>query len=317
MKIQAITPTRVSLFGGGTDIPAFSNLYTGKVISLAINIRQSITMYSEDDLYEVHGKNVFPYHANPEFYYKVLKEYGINDMHQTKLTCEFDGLIESGLGSSAAAAVALLGCINKRLNLGLNRQQIAEKAWELETDKLGLFGGKQDQYAATLGGANYFKFFKEGFVSFDILRPQIEPLLASLVLIHTGIIRSKPKIQESLKELSIEQIAYLTKLKRLVEIALEYLVDKDIEGMGKLMHESWEYKKMINPQVTSQEIDDIYLKGLACGAWGGKLLGSGGGGYMLFCVNPKKRQQFIKRLGYAEVDFSLDYNGLEVKVLND
>jgi D-glycero-alpha-D-manno-heptose-7-phosphate kinase len=318
MKIQALAPTRISLFGGGTDIPSFSDKYGGLVLSMAINLRQSITMYSDMDIYEVAGKNVFPYNADPTFYYKILQEYGINDMHQTKLTCKFDGIIESGLGSSASAAVALLGCIDKRLNLGLFRDQIANRAWELETQQIGLFGGKQDQYAASFGGINLLMFQKDGQVNISPLQQwRTREFLPSLVLVHTGIIRTKTKIQEQLRIVDDNQTIELQALKNTVIPAINMVNNLDLQGFGILMGLSWESKKLCNPQMTTSEIENIYQKGLAAGAWGGKLLGSGGGGYMLFCIDPNKRKDFIAKLGYAEVSFSPDYNGLEVRVLDE
>jgi D-glycero-alpha-D-manno-heptose-7-phosphate kinase len=315
MKILSVAPTRISLFGGGTDVGTYALKYGGLVLNMAINIRQQITMHSGDDLYAVYGSNVFPYNADPKFYYQILDEFGINDMHQTKLTCEFDGIIESGLGSSASAAVALIGAINRRKNLGFTREQIAEKAWELEVGKIGLFGGKQDQYAAALGGVNVMEFGKK--VKITPLTPSfIEPLLPALVLFHTGKVRKSPKIQENLKELSDEQIVSLTRLKQDVFKGIELMGKKDVEGVGRLMDEVWQYKKFSNPEMTNKSIDLVYVRGLMSGAWGGKLLGSGGGGYILFVVDPKKRQEFIEKMGYSEVDFSVDYNGLEVRKLD-
>src|SRR5690348_11409628 len=103
MKILSIAPTRISLFGGGTDVEPFASEYGGIVISMAINIRQKLTMYSGEDIFEVRGKSQFPLGANPDFYYQMLEEFGINDgTHLTKLISQFDGLIESGIGSSAS-----------------------------------------------------------------------------------------------------------------------------------------------------------------------------------------------------------------------
>src|SRR3989337_2882447 len=129
MKIISRTPTRLSLAGGGTDIPSYYEKNGGLVLSMAINIYQQIVMYSDEHIYESKGHR-FPLKANPEIQYKIN-----NGLHLTKLQCDFDGYIESGIGSSASAAVALLGAINKRLDLKMSLTDIAETAWKLENKK--------------------------------------------------------------------------------------------------------------------------------------------------------------------------------------
>ncbi len=113
--IVSTAPARISLFGGGCDIPIYYETYGGIVLSIAVNIRQHLTMYSGEDLMNFNngqgGPNIIPLHGSHEFYYKILEEYKINDMHHTKLSSEFDGLLEAGLGSSAAAIVSMLGAI--------------------------------------------------------------------------------------------------------------------------------------------------------------------------------------------------------------
>src|SRR4051812_24051094 len=102
MKVQSIAPSRISLFGGGTDVEPYALEYGGIVLSLAINLRQHLTIYSKDDLWEISGANIIPHHGSQDFYYQILDEYNLNDMHHTKFASEFDGLLEAGLGSSAA-----------------------------------------------------------------------------------------------------------------------------------------------------------------------------------------------------------------------
>lgn len=303
------------MFGGGTDVEPFASRYGGVTLNFAVNLRQKITMFSGQDLFQVEGPNLFPWRSDPKFYYQILEEFGINDMHQTKLQCEYDGVIESGLGSSASAAVAMIGAINRRQNLKLNPMQIAEKAWELEVKKIGLFGGKQDQYVAAIGGVNVMEFGKKVTIT-PLNRSFIEPLIPALVLFHTGSFRKSAVIQEGFKNLSDEQIVSLTRIKERLIKGVEYLGKGDVEGVGRLLDDAWQFKKMSNKGVSNQEIDELYIKGLVAGAFGGKILGSGGGGYILFVVDPDKRSGFIEQMGYKPVDFSVDYNGLEVKEID-
>jgi D-glycero-alpha-D-manno-heptose-7-phosphate kinase len=315
VKILSTAPARISLFGSGTDVPAYADVYRGIVLSMAINLRQHLTMFSGDDLHEVNGANTFPYRANPDFYYKILDEYKINDMHHTKLVSEFDGLLEAGLGSSASAAVALLGAINKRLDLRLSRDEIAQKAWELETGKLGLFGGKQDQWAATYGGVNVFQFDKEGVTTLALDRTFIEPILPYFVLLFTGYHRESSKIQEGLKELSGPQVEKLDQIKDIAMKGIQAVADKDIKKVAELLNQSWELKKGSNSGVSNPDIDNIFKKAFELGAMGGKLLGSGGGGFALFMVAPELRAQFIEGMGLEEFDFNISWDGLDTRII--
>lgn len=306
----------MSLFGGGTDVEPYSSEYGGITISMAINLRQKITLYTGDDLYEMSGANIIPYRGTHEFNYKILEEFGMDDMHQAKLKSEFDGILEAGLGSSAAAAVALIGAINKAKNLGMSINDIAEKAWDIEVNKIGLFGGRQDQYASSFGGINVFTFAKDGVEVTPLVRGFIEPLIPAMVLLYTGYHRKSAIIQEGLKKLTKDKIYALDNIKRLVGKAIYPVSQGDYVQVGSLLNEAWELKKLSN-KVTTPEIDMIYQKGLENGAFGGKLLGSGGGGFILFIINPQDRQEFVKSMGLEEWDFNVCYQGLDVRRLND
>jgi D-glycero-alpha-D-manno-heptose-7-phosphate kinase len=316
MKIKAIAPSRISLFGGGTDLEPYASTYGGLVINAAINLRQQVVMYSGDDLYEVSGTNVFPYKADPKFAYQILDEFGINDFHQTKLTCTYDALIESGLGSSASAAVALIGAINKRKGLGLSPAEIAEKAWELEVKKIGLYGGKQDQYVAALGGVNVMEF-RDKVVVAPLAKGFIDLLAPYFVLLYTGFNRKSSVIQEGFKHLSKKQIEALDQIKSLALNAIDPIGKGDYLKVGEMLDWAWQLKKESNEGVSNPTIDSIYEKAIKEGAIGGKVLGAGGGGFMLFIVPPEKQKSFIKKMGLDHWDFSIDWNGLEVRDITD
>ena len=320
MIIKSTAPTRISLFGGGTDLPEYSRQFGGMTISLAINLYQNIIMYTDSDMLDSPHKNQFPFKADPYFYYKILDEFNLNNgVHLTRLITNFDGEIESGIGSSAAAAVAMVGAINRRLGLNMTPEQIAERAWSLEVDVVGLYGGKQDQYAAAMGGVNFLEFNKFGYTKVTPLaRGFIEPLLPSLVLFYTGSNRKSPTIQEGFKKLSKTQINALTKIKDLALKSVEPVGNGDIDLVGSLLDQSWELKKESNKGVSTPEIDFIYKRAKKLGALGGKLCGAGGGGYIMFVVPQKKREQFIikmKKEGLQWWDFSVDWNGINTRVV--
>lgn len=324
MKILSTAPSRISIFGGSTDTAPYCDEYGGIVLSLAINLRQHLTMFCSDQTEDFNngrgGPNIIPLNGSHEFYYQILDEYGLNDMHYTKLESEFDGLLEAGLGSSASAAVALLGAINKRLNLNLTRNEIAQKAWELETQKIGLFSGKQDQWASAFGGVNVFEFnpvHPFGVKVNALSRDFIEPLLPYLVLLYTGFNRKSATIQEGLRELSGPQVEALDQIKTTAFNGIKAIIEKDFYEVGRLLQEGWEHKKESNKGVTNRDIDSIFERALSLGSLGGKLCGAGGGGFALFMVEPKNRQSFIEGMGLEEFDFDISWDGLDVRRLND
>ena len=150
--ITAISPTRISFVGGGTDTSPFCDVYGGATVSLAINIRQHFTLYTYDDMWLV--KNQVPLNCKPEFIYAFRDRFGVSSMHHNRFVSESDGGINSGIGSSAAIAVTIIGALAKSQNKTMSRSEIAELAWDIEVNDLGMFGGKQDQYSAAYGGLN-------------------------------------------------------------------------------------------------------------------------------------------------------------------
>ncbi len=304
MKIISHAPCRIGLLGGGTDLDPYAKRYGGICLNMAINIRQHIKI---DD---TGNKQIIPEGANPKFYKTIFREMGMSE--STELFADFDGLIESGLGSSASCAVALVGAINKLKGKNVGKQEVAEKAWDIEINKLGLFGGKQDQYAAALGGVNILEFGRE--VKVNSLSPSfVEELLPHLVLFYLGGNRKSPQIQENFKNPTDIQIRALDNIKEFALVGIDLLANKKIEEFGRLMDKIWVKKKLSNGGVNNELIDKYYERAQALGVWGGKVLGAGGGGHMLFVCPPEKKQKLRNHLGLEEIDFSLDQNGLDVR----
>ena len=304
MKVIAQAPSRISIFGGGTDLPAYADQWGGICLNMAINIRHKIV---------VGGKNKLTKEDSPDFF-KAFTELPIEH--------EYDGSIEGGLGSSAGLAVALTGALYRYSKEDIILKDIAEKAWDIETNSLKMFGGRQDQYCAAFGGVNVmefgWRFFGKDVKVTPLSKDYIEWLLPHLVLFHTGFTRKSPKIQEGLKTLSDDQVFHLTIVKNMAIQGIEAIANKDINKVADLMKQSWEAKKASNKGVSNEEIDKIYEEGLKEGALAGKLLGSGGGGHFLNLVRPEAREAFIKKMeekGLKWVDFSVDWTGLDVRIL--
>lgn len=316
MKIKVIAPTRISLAGGGSDISPYCDEYGGAAVNMAINVRQELTLYTGEDIHE-HLYHTVPYGADASFAYKILDEYGINGMHHSSLSADFDGVVGAGLGSSASFAVALTAACQKNINFSTEKDFLAQRAWEIETRIIKNFSGKQDHYAAAYGGFN-FMIFSNDVEVFPFTKSNAERLHPSMVLVYAGGTRSSSKIQRNFKKPTKKQIFALNKSKMLAYEIAKYIKRDNVEMIGKVLDEVWHWKKEANKDVTNKEIESLYEFGKAWGAYGGKLLGAGQAGYMLFIVPPTKRQAFIKnmvKLKKEVVDFSPCFNGVEVKVL--
>lgn len=292
MIIQSTAPSRISLFGGGSDIEG----YDGFVISMAINLRQHTTLFTEDDSYQ--PINSFPFNAKPEFYYSILNAFGLGSMHHCKIQSKFDGFIESGLGSSGAAGVALIGAISKAKDLNLSLGEIAELAYQIES-KTNVTG-RQDHYASAFGGVNAIEF-KQSVTVTPLARGFIEPLIPSFVLEYIG----GKHLKKNKEKPNVKQ---LDEIKQLAVSSIDYIARGDIKMVGKLMNESWQIKKK-NKGITDTNIDKLYQEALDKGAYGGKVLGSGGGGYMFYIIDPSKRGNF------KGIDFSISWDGLDTRIL--
>ena len=300
MRIYAEAPSRISLLGGGTDLPSYSEKYGGVCYSIAINLKHRFWLDTKVD------KNYLflPEKGNSKFYEAFLNHFGIKHY---QLRCETDAPIETGLGSSATAGACMVAMANRLLGLNLTKDEIAEKVWDIEVNTLGFYGGRQDQYAAVYGGANFFEFKK------DIVHVNKTVFLyqKSLLLFDTGLRRENPKLKDNMKILSPEKIKILHEIKSLA----------NLYGSGITLHEllrkGWELKKKSN-SVSSDKIDKIYDTGISCGAKAGKLLGSGGGGFMVFWAEPEAQEKIknaLKELGCTWYDFEISESGVTTRIL--
>ena len=319
MKVIAQAPTRISLFGGGTDLPVFSDKYGGMVISMAINLRQHIILDDENLEWTI------PFGAKKDFYMPFLEKYDI-DPDKIGITSKFDSVIESGLGSSASAAVALLAAIkNYKGQTLIHSNELVEEAWDIEVNKLGLYGGKQDQCAAVYGGMNMFWFRPKlsiwpeliSYIKYDSF--DTFGIYGHTLLFYVGENRKNPKIQYELKSLNSKKIFALKKIKKLALEASSHIRMGDRDTIGELLNETWEFKKKSNSKVSTRKIDLIYDTAIKSGAWGGKLCGSGGGGHMVFMASSKDHEKIIENLekieGVKNIDYSIDWNGVETRVI--
>jgi D-glycero-alpha-D-manno-heptose-7-phosphate kinase len=207
------------------------------------------------------------------------------------------------LGSSSTLVVALVTAFVEFMNLPLGEYDIARLAFEIERVDLALEGGRQDQYAATFGGFNYMEFYAEERVVVNPLRIKewiVSELEASLVLFYTGISRASAEIiheqSSNVKRGNSRSVDAMFALKQDAVLMKEALLKGDFKGMARAMRDSWENKKQTAHKVSNDHIEHIYAKALEAGALGGKVSGAGGGGYMIFLVEPTRRAKVVEAL---------------------
>jgi len=312
MILEATAPTRISLFGGGTDLPVYYEKHEGHVLSFAINLYQRMRI----DTGTSHYHMKIPKGASRLFYRAFFDEYGV-DPENFEFNAAYDGKIPGGLGSSASAAVCLVGLLARYTGRQLSSTMLAERAWEIENYKLQMYGGKQDEYAATYGGVNFLTFQAGGVRVETYPNGQILSfLLPHLVFVYTGHPRKDADIQEELKSLSTDQTKALHQIKQAAIEGRRLMLAEDLPGIGQLLHETWIHKKRSNHRVSNEHIDYLYHKAMVAGAYGGKICGSGGGGYAFFIAKPGKKTKLIKALkqeGCTVVPVEIDGQGLEVR----
>lgn len=313
MLIKSSAPARLSLIGGGSDMHEFSSQHSGAVLSLTINLRTHIELLTGSDMSRIPASK-FPNNCDPKLCYKILHEYLYEEGEDVKLISTFDGIVGAGLGSSGSFSVALIAALEKRKGNVLTPYMLAEKAYNIEVNKYGKYGGRQDHYAASFGGFNHILFENEAIV-FRESHKLIDFLYPYLCLFYIGNKRTQD-IQKKYQHLTDDQIQNLILIRDLVSKAYRDIVNKKIDKFAETMRVYWSLKKD-SGGVTNKAIDEIYDKGLAAGALAGKLLGAGEDGYFLFVVDPKYRKDLMKemsKMGVVNIDFEPDWQGAEARI---
>ncbi len=322
--IIARSPLRISLGGGGTDVPSYYQEHEGFLIAAAIDryVYVSVMRPFTEGIYLKYSeieqvKSVMD--VKHPIMREVLAELNLKTP-QIEITTLADIPSGTGLGSSGSFTTALIKALYSHYRKNIHPQQLAELACEIEIEKLGEPIGKQDQYIAAYGGISEFTFHKDGTVSstpLNLSMQTVHDLEDNLVLFFTGISRSassilKDQVDKS-KAKNSSMIDNLHFTKDLGYRSKEALLQDDTYKFGELMHEHWEHKKSRSNGMTNEFIDTAYNKALQSGAIGGKLVGAGGGGFLMFYANDKERLRYkMAELGLEEVRFQFDFEGTKV-----
>lgn len=312
------TPFRVSFVGGGSDLPAFCDRRTGAVLSVTIDKAMYLTLhpyfdrgkillrYSKTELVDSVDKVEHP------IYREALKLMKIKGGIEISSTADVPS--GTGMGSSSSFTVGLLHVLTAFKAQYPSREFLASMASHLEIDKLGEPIGRQDQYAAAYGGINLIEFYKNGEVRVEPLtlaRETLNSLESRLLLFYTGEQRSTSAILSGQSQAVAKQEEKFAATAAMVDLVYEMrdaLYAADLEAFGALLHQNWMLKRELSKQISNPMIDGCYQAALEAGALGGKLLGAGGGGFLLVYAHPEKHgaiRAALARMNELQVHFSM------------
>ncbi|MFH0794452.1 MAG: GHMP kinase [bacterium] len=330
MIIKSRAPIRLDFAGGWTDVPPFSEREGGAVVNVTINRytyttlmptkEEAIKIYSADFERYVEVKNFrdFEYDGNLDIVKAAIRILDIRQGMDIYVRC--DAPPGSGTGSSASICVALLGLLNMIQKKKLSPHEIAQLARQLELRELKIAGGKQDQFAAAFGGLNYFEFQDPAVSHSRLSVPAFVRLELEkrLLLCYTGQSRLSGNIIQTVMGAYERKEAQTTQaLRRIKAIAQEIksaLLDGDLGSFGGLLREHWECQKALDKSVTNLQIDQLFQTAYASGALGGKALGAGGGGCLLFFCENNREHEVRKALlaaGVQMIEFNFEDEGLQ------
>jgi D-glycero-alpha-D-manno-heptose-7-phosphate kinase len=324
-KIMIIsrTPYRVSFFGGGTDYPAWYRQHGGAVLAATINKYCYLTcrylppflehrirvVYSKIELCHTVGEISHPSVRETLRYLKI--ERGIEIHHGGDLPGR------SGMGSSSAFTVGLLHALYALKGKVVGKKQLAAEGIHLEQDILKETVGSQDQVCAAFGGVNRISFLQTGDFSVQpmtLSQNRLKELNSHLMLFYTGIKRTASDIAFSYVSGVEERAGLLNRMRDCVEQSCEILNSKrHLSAFGELLHQAWLAKRGLSEKVSNPQVDALYEEALAAGALGGKLLGAGGGGFILFFVPPERQNKVRKRFSQLiHVPFEFEFSGSQI-----
>jgi D-glycero-alpha-D-manno-heptose-7-phosphate kinase len=331
----ARAPVRISLAGGGTDIPAYYNQFGGLVInttidkyfyvflrafsdgeSLQIASSDYSTFYRQDAAAAIEDA---PLEGTLLLPRTILRYFGVEQGLSMFLASEIPP--GTGLGSSSTVTVAIIKALSTALGAQLSKGELAELACQIEIEEMGMPIGKQDQYAAAFGGLNEIEFSAQGcrVTPLDVSWEISQRLQSNLMLFFTGHARNSADIlkeqTQASKKSSSGTVEALHRVKAMVADVRQSFISGDLTAFGELLHENWMQKKRFAPGVSNPLIDQSYEAARARGAVGGKITGAGGGGFlMLYCERPHQPAvtAALESLGLLRMDFRFDSTGARV-----
>ena len=316
------TPFRMSFFGGGTDIESFFKKYGGAVISTTfdkycyVNVRHLPRFF--DYTTEISYSRTERVTDIQDIKHPAVRNaMEMLDMHELRLTYEADLPARSGLGTSSSFAVGMLNAFYALKGKYADKKKLADEAIYLERKLCQEMGGWQDQIAAAYGGLNRINFNADGYeVKPIIISPERKKRLNNnLLMFFTGFTRFSSEVQKQNAMGKEDKVVQLREMLSLVDDAEQVLTDKntDLDEFGKLLDHTWRLKRQTGSAVSTENIDLLYEKGIKAGALGGKLLGAGGGGFLVFYVQPEQQEAVKKAMNnLMYIPFEFEDGGTRV-----
>jgi D-glycero-alpha-D-manno-heptose-7-phosphate kinase len=322
--VRSRAPMRLSFGGGGTEIPPFVNQYGGSTLSTTIAVYARTSIENNDigtiefisldrGVRQRFSSKDF---KNPNFseidsnlrlpfacVWYVIERKGAEFTGGITLKTSSDAPQGSGLGASSVLTVSILRALDEFFGFHWSKTELAEIAFYIERETLKLSGGMQDHYAAAFGGCNFINYHPNGNVSvepIDLNEYFKRELESSLISIYTGTSRESAHIIEDQQSaMANRDQTAIDSLISMKEIAIEMrrsIRKEDIKALGSQLHDSWNLKKSTSGLITNQSIDILYQRALELGAYGGKIAGAGGGGYLVLLASPENRSQILSNL---------------------
>ncbi|GAC1363697.1 MAG: GHMP kinase [Herpetosiphon sp.] len=329
---KAKAPMRIGFFGGGTDVSPYPELYGGKVLNCTIDKyvrcmlrptdQPGITIRSLDLQTVTRTVGGRTWEGNLPLPEAVLNAHA--EIDSAEVVMFSDVPPGSGLGSSSALVVAMLKLLDTAYNLGLDPYKLARLAYRIERVDLGIPGGWQDQYAAAFGGLNVYHFAGEKVIVEPVVTDEaaLLDLESSLVI---GFIGDRSMLTHHVVNDQVRRMQqgdtlnYHHETKAFVDEAVNLLRSRRIADFGRLLNAAWEVKKAFSPHIASPLTDEVYARALKHGAWGGKLSGAGGGGFMCFCCPFERRlelEEALQSMGVQVRPFSFTTRGVQSWFVN-
>jgi D-glycero-alpha-D-manno-heptose-7-phosphate kinase len=331
VSTRARTPLRVSFAGGGTDVPPFPAIEGGAVLSATINRHvygalvprtDGVIAVESPDLGISRTFAVGDHHELDDALHLVqgaIRRLGLPEKDGYELFLNSSAPPGSGLGSSSAVMVTLVGLLAERYGLAMDNYELARTAWSIEREDVGIRGGLQDHYAAAFGGFNFIEFHADQVVVNPLRMPGdvIDELEHNLLLCFTGRTRASDHVIEDQTRRVLdhdeEALAGLRAQKALAEEMKRTLLLGRCDAFGELLGEAWQQKKRMSPRITTDYIDHAYETALKHGALGGKVTGAGGGGFMLVYCDFRRRHAVAQAL--EDIDMRVEEVGFDPRGL--
>ena len=321
--ITSRTPYRISFFGGSTDYPDWYLNHGGSVFSSTIDKFCYISTKFSTNLLDTRHKIVWSHIENVQSFNDILhpvvreglKYLNFDNNKGIEIYHSGDLPARTGIGTSSSFSVGLINALSNLNNKPLDKHHLALKAIELEQKILNETVGSQDQIAASYGGFNKIVFNTNGNIivnSINIDHKTINLLNSNISLYYSGtrVGRNSSDIVSDMLINIDSKYGLLKELESYVDIGINLLTKNDFMEFGKLIHESWKIKKSLGSKITNSEIDEIYDIGIKNGAYGGKILGAGGAGFIMFIIPEEKKEKLKQKLtNCIEVSFKFENQG--------